>query len=125
MLYLVGFLSHRFILEVNSFNPKFDFPTIRRILRLGIPTAMQRLVMSLASIAYIAIIIRFGTVAVAANQLELTVESLSYMPGFGFAVAATTLVGQNLEADNPEDAEKHTWESVKMCSCFMGVIGLL
>ena len=43
-----------------------------------------------------------GTVVYAANQVAINGWSLSFMPGFGFAVAATTLVGQGLGAGHPD-----------------------
>ena len=34
-----------------------------------------------------------GTATIAANAVTMNVSSLSFMPGFGFGMAATTLVG--------------------------------
>src|SRR5207247_8187821 len=46
------------------------------------------------------------------------------MPGFGFAIAATALVGQNLGARNPEEAEKSGWEAMKFSVVVMSVIAI-
>ena len=50
--------------------------------------------MSIAQIVITSIITGIGTVAVAANHLAVTAESISYLPASGVAVAGTTLVGQ-------------------------------
>jgi Na+-driven multidrug efflux pump len=47
------------------------------------------------------------------------------MPGFGIAVAATTIVGQNLGAKNPKGAEKGTFEAWKIGSMIMGFMGII
>ena len=47
------------------------------------------------------------------------------MPSLGFAVAASTLVGQNLGARRPDEAEKSGWAAMRLCSYFMGAMGLL
>jgi putative MATE family efflux protein len=50
------------------------------------------------------IVISFGVAAYAAHQVGLNIESLSFLPGLGFAKAATALVGQRLGARDPEGA---------------------
>lgn len=125
LTYVIIFFSGRFVLTIprkDGFS--FDMGTIKRILRIGIPTGIQRITMSGSMIFYVSIIAGFGTTALAAHQIGLRVESLSYMPGFGFAVAATTLVGQNLGAKNPQKAEESGWEAAKLCATFMGIMGL-
>ena len=57
--------------------------------------------MRLGMITYATTVAALGTATFAAHQIALQAESLSYMPGFGFAIAATTLVGQGLGAEIP------------------------
>lgn len=126
ILILLVLFSGRFVLRLNlkdSFHP--EIKTIRRILKIGIPASIQQIVMSGSMIVYVWIIVGFGTVSLAAHQIGLRIESLSYMPGFGFAVAATALVGQNLGAKKPGEAEMSGWESTKLCGIFMGFMGFL
>lgn len=124
--YVVIFFSGKFVLVISREDDlSFNMETVKRILRIGIPTGIQRITMSGSMIFYVSIIAGFGTTALAAHQIGLRVESLSYMPGFGFAVAATTLVGQNLGAKKPQKAEESGWESAKLCAVFMGIVGAL
>ncbi len=99
----------------DSFTP--DFTLIRRVLHLSIPAMLERLCMSSASIFVTKCISTLGTVAIGANSVYLNAESLSYMPAFAFATAATTLVGQALGAKKPKLAEKYAW-----CTIALGVI---
>ena len=52
-----------------------------------------------AMVASTRIIAPLGTVAIAANSFAVTAESLCYMPGYGIASAATTLMGQSIGAE--------------------------
>jgi putative MATE family efflux protein len=124
VIYVFIFLSGRFVLKIPKERVSFNVKTVKRILRIGIPAGIQRITMSGSMIFYVSIIASFGTTALAAHQIGLRVESLSYMPGFGFAVAATALVGQNLGAKNPKKAEESGWEAAKMCALLMGTVGL-
>lgn len=103
----------------------FDWPLIGRIFRIGIPAALERLVMSLSLMLHVKVVATLGTTAVAVSTLASNVEQLSYMPAIGFAVAASTLVGQNLGANRPEAAEQSAWGATRLCALFMGTMGLL
>ena len=67
---------------------------------LGItgPMWLQNVAMRGAHIAGTIIVAPLGPVALAANNFAITVEGFCYMPGYGMADAATTLVGQSLGA---------------------------
>ncbi len=102
-----------------------DFDLIRRIIRVGIPAAVERMVMSSGQVMFNRIVASLGTTAFAAHHLAIVAESISYMPGFGFSMAATTLVGQGLGAKDPDLSEKcarETWRLGTMVMSFMGVI---
>ena len=69
-----------------------------RATRLGAPIALERIIMCSAHICTTMIVAPLGTFAIAANALGVVAESLCYMPGYGIADAATTLVGQSVGA---------------------------
>jgi putative MATE family efflux protein len=104
---------------------KFDLDLTKRVLKVGIPTALEESVRRLAQLLFVRVIASLGTTAFAAYQISLNAESISYMPGFGIAVAATTIVGQNLGAQNPRGAEKGTFEAWKIGSLIMGFMALI
>ncbi|HID01317.1 MAG TPA: MATE family efflux transporter, partial [Piscirickettsiaceae bacterium] len=125
--FIVGlflFLSDKLVLKLRpSF--RFDIDMIRRILRIGIPATIERIIFSIYNFIYISIVTRFGTVALAAHQVGLRVESIAYMPAFGFNIATSALVGQSLGEGNPEKAERVVYESLKMVTAFMGVMAVV
>jgi Na+-driven multidrug efflux pump len=55
----------------------------------------------------------------------VTIESLSYMPGYGFAAAASTLVGQSLGAGDKQSARLRGALSIRLCVLTMSLIGVL
>ena len=82
--------------SMESFKPRGD--VVRTAFKIGAPMGLQHLLMGGAQIVSTLIVAPLGTVAIAAHSLGITVESLCYMPGFGIADAATTLVGQSYGA---------------------------
>ena len=97
---------------------------VREMLRLAFPAALETLIVRAGSFAFTRIVTSLGTVAVAAHEIALTVESLSFMPGYGLSIAATTLVGQSLGAGVPDMAEKSIRISLKYALAIMGTVAL-
>ena len=102
-----------------------DLALIRRILQIGIPTGVEQMLMRLGQSSYLRVVTTLGMTAVAAHAVALNAESLSYMPGFGFAIAATTLVGQGLGAGQPQRAEADGYLAYKLGAGVMSFMGLV
>jgi putative MATE family efflux protein len=83
----------------------WDWRLIWRILRLALPNIGETIFSRLGFMLYMRILASLGTVALAAHQIALRVESLAFMPGSGLATAAAALVGQALGAHAVEVAE--------------------
>jgi MATE family multidrug resistance protein len=69
--------------------------------------------------------VRLGTVAGAATQMVMMLTSIAYMPGFGIALAGTTLVGQSIGAGDTPWASRVGTRVVLLAAGYMGGIGLL
>ena len=87
---------HRTTAPAKSFRPTSD--VVSTAIKIGAPMGLQHLLMGSAQIISTLIVAPLGTIAIAAHSLAITVESLCYMPGYGIAEAATTLVGQGIGA---------------------------
>ena len=83
---------------------------VKRILNIGVPSAFEHIFWQGATIILMRLIVTFGAAELAAHQLGLTAESLSYMPSVGFGIAATAFVGQSLGAGNSRQAEAYVKE---------------
>ena len=104
---------------------RYRWSLIRRILRIGIPTMGEHLTISFGSMFFSIIVLSLGTAQYAAHHLAIIAESISFMPGFGFAMAATTLVGQGLGAGNPRLAQAYGFSAWRLSALVMGFMGVL
>jgi putative MATE family efflux protein len=115
MLSLVG--------RPGSFKPKSD--TVGTAFKIGAPMGLQHLLMGGAYVVSTMIVAPLGTIAIAAHSLAITVESLCYMPGFGIAEAATTLVGQGIGAGQRMLTRSFAFMSVGLGISVMTLMGVL
>lgn len=102
-----------------------DLDMMRTIVRLATPAAGELFVQRAGWAIFARIIASLGTLSLAAHQIAVSVESLSFMPGFGFSVAATTLVGQSLGAHRSELAEESVSRITRYALLAMGTMGVL
>lgn len=80
-----------------------------RIARIGLPIASQQLVFVVVYWFLIKIVHVYGPSAGAAMGIGNRMESLSFLTCYGFAMAASTVVGQNLGAGKPDRAARGAW----------------
>ncbi|HEX9067246.1 MAG TPA: MATE family efflux transporter [Ktedonobacterales bacterium] len=104
---------------------RFDRDITRRILHVGLPSAAELTVFQGGLIAFGRMVIGLGPTSYAAYTTINTVESLGTLPGLGFAVAATALVGQSLGAHDTALAERSVWAALRPAVIVMGSIALL
>jgi putative MATE family efflux protein len=102
----------------------FHRDAIGRILNIGGPAALEQIVFQVGFLAFSAIAILLGTNDLAAQQIAFNISNFSILPAFAFGVAATTLVGQNLGAKNPDRAEASAWQSLKSGMVWMCIMGV-
>ncbi|MBO6031575.1 MAG: MATE family efflux transporter [Prevotella sp.] len=125
MMYFLLFKSKMLSLigRPGSFKPKSD--TVGTAFKIGAPMGLQHMLMGGAYVVSTLIVAPLGTVAIAAHSLAITVESLCYMPGYGIAEAATTLVGQGIGAGQKLLTRSFARMSVALGIAVMTVMGVL
>lgn len=101
------------------YKPKIVF----KIMDLGLPIMFERLIFATGNNIYISLISRCGEAALAAHQIGIRIESLIFMPGFAFSMAASALVGQEIGADNVVGGRRIGWETIKLGVMFMSLMG--
>ena len=98
-------------------------PTLRKAVRIGLPMGLEHIVICGAQILTTVIVAPLGIFAIAANSFAITAESLCYMPGYGIADAATTLVGQSIGAGRRRLAKHFGRITVATGMVVMGLMG--
>ena len=93
---------------------KISLPTLKSMVKIGIPTAMERSSLSIGAIILTAMISTMGTTAIAAHHLTNQIESILYLPAYGIAYTATTLIGQSIGAGRGDMANKFAWLCTKL-----------
>ncbi|MDF2036459.1 MATE family efflux transporter [Cytobacillus oceanisediminis] len=94
------------------------------LITLGAPAAGERLVMRIGQVLYFGMIVALGTNTFAAHQIAGNIEVFSYMIGYGFAAAATTLVGQRLGAADIQGAKRYANLSILSGAVLMTIFGV-
>ena len=84
----------------------FDWPTLRLIVRYGLPSGLQNSVIAIANVVVQANINAFGKMAVAGCGAYSKIEGFAFLPITSFTISLTTFVGQNLGAREYERAKK-------------------
>lgn len=99
--------------------------TLRKALHIGLPMGIEHAVICGAQIMTTVIVAPLGIFAIAANSFAITAESLCYMPGYGIADAATTLVGQSMGAGRRDLTRRFAYITVFMGMLIMGLMGVI
>jgi putative MATE family efflux protein len=95
---------------------RFEFmpKVMKRIVKVGIPSFMENLIMQGGFLVIQIMVVTIGTMQSAAYQIGGNIHSLAFMPIFGFAITTTATVGQNLGKKNYDNAEIYAFESKRM-----------
>ncbi|WP_032120564.1 MATE family efflux transporter [Clostridium amazonitimonense] len=126
--YVVGFIFC--FLKLNEYRTqiiglygklKISFKAMMEIIYLSLPSSFEEAAYGISRLICTSIIMYSGTLAFSANEIANTIESISFMPGTGFGVAATTLVGINIGKGDVKGAKKSAdhcafWALLMMCS---------
>ena len=106
---------------------KLDTTWAWRILKIGLLAALQQLIRVGSMLVFQGMLARSsaGTAAVAALGVGLLFESIAFMPGFGYSIAAAAFVGQNLGAGNIKRANAGAWAATWQAIAVMSVMGVV
>jgi putative MATE family efflux protein len=124
LLALASMLRPGSVLRLRRDRLGIDLALWRRIVSVGSPTGIEQLLMQIGFLLYLGIAAQYGTTAVAAYFIGVRILALSFLPGFGFSAAASTIVGQQLGARQPHSAERSGWEANRLAMMLMSVAGI-
>ncbi|MEF9991708.1 MAG: MATE family efflux transporter [Romboutsia sp.] len=96
---------------IHSLKP--DLNQIKNVYMIGLPISLENSFWQLSTIILTRAILNYGEVTLAAYQLGLQAESISFMPSNAFAIAATAFVGQCVGSKDEELGKKYMKELFK------------
>jgi MATE family multidrug resistance protein len=85
-------------------NHHFDADLFRRLLRFGVPSSLQFSLDVFAFSFFVLMVGRIGKAELVVTNIAISLDSVSFRPLSGFALGASTLVGQALGRNRPDEA---------------------
>lgn len=102
-----------------------DRRLIRRLLRIGLPGGMDMLALIGCQFWFVSLINQLGVLAAAAHGVAIRIESLAFLPGVAFQMAAATMAGQHLGARDHHRAGRSVLMALLVGGGLMAGAGLL
>lgn len=101
------------------------FDEFKRVLRFGLPNGLNWFMEFAAFILFINVIVgHLGTTALAAFNVVMSLNSISFMPAFGVASAGAILAGEAIGGGQPRKVREIVKLTMGVTGCWMGLIGL-
>jgi putative MATE family efflux protein len=109
----------------NFSNLRVNFDIIKRIYKISFPVAFQNVFILVGFLSFVAITGIIGTEQQAATQTIISTLFISLLPGFGFGIAAQTLVGNNLGSGKLKMAKLYGYETAKIATYYALMLGII
>lgn len=103
----------------------FDRQLFIKLIRYGVPSGIQFFVDIFAFTYFLLVVGRIGRDELAATNIALAINTLAFMPMIGFGIAASSLVGQAIGREKPEDAIVATKSSLWLTCAYMWIVALI
>ncbi len=114
--------NHTFQLRRNyGFHPSMFL----RMMKFGIPGALQFSLDIFAFTIFILLVGRIGKIELAASNIVIAINSIAFMPAIGVSQGISVLVGQALGRRQPDEARRLTWSSIHLLLIYVLVIDLI
>jgi putative MATE family efflux protein len=102
-----------------------DGNILKNIFNIAWSGTLQFLIGSASWIFMARIIASFGSAPMAGYQIAIRIMLFFLLPAWGMSNAASTLVGQNLGAKQPDRAERSVWVAAGYNTIFMAFVSIL
>jgi MATE family multidrug resistance protein len=100
----------------------FDRELFGRLMRYGLPSGVQFFLEIFGITFFIQMLGRLGDLELAASNIVLSIETLSFLPMVGFHIGSATLVGQAIGRGRPEDGVYSTTSALHLTMAYMMLI---
>ncbi|MFC3477896.1 MATE family efflux transporter [Halobacterium litoreum] len=116
-------LSGRWSVTLHLGGKQWDWRVAKEIVRVALPLAGTRLSRTFGRFPFLWVLGTFGPTVVAAYAIGRRVMLLALMPAWGYSTASSTLVGQRLGADDPDEAAEYGWQTLRIALVTQLLIG--
>lgn len=96
-----------------------------KIVKIGLPTGIQNIVISFSNVIVQSSVNSFGAVAMAGFAAYIKIDGFNILPVLSFSMAATTFAGQNIGAGQYHRVRKGMFVSVGMGIFYTAMTGIL
>jgi len=90
-----------------------------KILRVGVPSAIEQTLMHVGFMVYMVAIAQYGNDVLAGYGLGLNILTMIVLISLGFSMSSAVIVGQYLGRGEPDLAEKYGWKGWRLCMGLM------
>lgn len=91
-----------YLVKISFRNLQFDRKILMETIRIGLPTGVQQMLVSVSFVVLQGIINSFGTVVIAAYTAGSRIQAFGIMPAMNISMAVSAFVAQNLGARKEE-----------------------
>ena len=105
-------------------NHRFEVDLFRRLLRYGVPSSLQFSLDVLAFGFFVLMVGRVGKAELVVTNIAISLDSVSFRPLTGFALGASTLVGQALGRNRPDEAVEAAKATMVIVASYIAVFVL-
>ena len=98
---------------------------LSKIIRIGIPTGIQNIVISLSNLIVQTSVNSFGATVMAGFAAYIKIDGFNILPVLSISMAATTFAGQNIGARKPDRVRKGMYISTVMGAGYSVLTGIM
>jgi len=103
----------------------FDKELFGRLMHYGLPSGMQFFLEIFGLTFFIQMVGRLGDLELAASNIVLSIETLSFLPMVGFHIGTATLVGQAIGSGKPEQGTYATMSALHITMTYMILVAIV
>lgn len=122
--FIVGLIyintKHSF-LHINLLKLKFDFDLFKKSIKIGLPTGLQQVFVSLGLFAIFGIVNQYGADVIAAYSVAGRIDAFAIIPAINFSQALASFTGQNIGAGKV----KRIFQGLKSTMIMSGLFAIL
>ncbi len=113
------------LVKIKYKNFQFDFKLFKESIRIGLPSGIQQMLVSVSFIVFQAMVNPFGTVVIAAYTASSRLQAFAVMPAMNMSMAISAFTGQNIGAQKYDRVKRGFWAGQIMSGAIIAFVTLI